>query len=323
MELLKVGVIGTGHMGKNHVRNLAMETRYFDLIGIYDQNPVQAGEIAKQYAVTAFNDMEALLDQVDAVVIAVPSSLHRKIGLAAAEHNVHALIEKPLATTVEDAMALTKAFHDRGLKLAVGHIERFNAVIKELKKIVNPKEPFYLEAHRYSPFSGSGRITDTSVVEDLMIHDIDLVCHLLDDCGVKDVHAAGEQLKSNNIDFASCMLHFNNQAHAVIHASRVAQNKERTIRIHTLESYLEADLLTKSLTVSKNTDLVMSGPFENSYTQAGVVQKIYVPIQEPLREELVSFYQSVVHDEPLVADGAVGLRAVQICEEVVKKIKQG
>ena len=246
METLKIGVIGTGHMGRNHVRNLSEEKR-FNFVGIYDTNEVQAKDIASLYDVKAFESIDELLDQVDAVVIAVPSSLHKEVALKVAAHEVHALIEKPLATTSDDAKDICAAFREKNLKLAVGHIERFNPAFRELQKLVNPKDVFYVEACRYSPFSGSGRITDTSVVEDLMIHDIDLVCALVEGKELTSIHGRGESVKSGQTDFATCMLDFGGKAQAIVNASRISQNKERSITVHTTDSCIHADLLTDLL----------------------------------------------------------------------------
>ncbi len=322
MKKLKIGVIGTGHMGKNHVRNLADESGRFDLVGIFDSNFIQAEGIAEQYGTKAFENMDELLNSVEAVVIAVPSSLHKEIGLKVAEQKVHALIEKPLAINSKDAKELSDTFENKGLKLQVGHIERYNPVITELDKILNKEQVFFVEVHRFGPFSGSGRITDASVVEDLMIHDIDLVCHLLNSYKQKEISGVGEVVRSNNYDFATCMIKFDNDAHAVISASRVSQSKERALYIHTEDSHIFADLLNKSLTISKNTDLVVSGTHDNSYIQDGIVQRIFVPIKEPLRAELIAFYDSVVEDKPIIADGLVGIRAVEICEEVINQIQK-
>ena len=133
MKALKIGVIGAGHMGSHHVRNLSEEKR-FDLVGIYDSNSEQARIVAEKYDVTAFETADDLLKNIEAVVIAVPSSLHKEVALKAAEYNVHALIEKPLATSSEDAEFISRTFEERNLLLAVGHIERFNPVFRELKK---------------------------------------------------------------------------------------------------------------------------------------------------------------------------------------------
>lgn len=320
-QQLKIGVIGTGHMGRNHVRNLADEGR-FDLVGIYDANMEQAQKIAEEYGTKAFSTMNELLDEIDSVVVAVPSSLHKEVGLQVAEHGVHALIEKPLATNSKDAEEIAEAFEKKNLILAVGHIERFNPVIQELDKLLDNKSAFYIEIHRYSPFSGSGRITDTSVVEDLMIHDIELACHLMAPNSVKSIHGVGESIRSDNIDFATCTLKFDANTHAVISASRVSQDKERTIGVHTKDSFIYADLLGKNLTISQNTEMMVDGAHDSSYKQNGIVQKVFVPIQEPLRTELKAFYKSVVEGLPVLVDGRVGIQAIKICEAVVDEIRK-
>lgn len=315
MKKIKMGVIGTGHMGRNHVRNLTDEKR-FDLVGIYDSDKETAESIALQYGTRVFDSVGALLSCVDAVVISVPSSMHKEIGLIAADHSVHALIEKPLALSSADAIEIADAFQKKGLKLAVGHIERYNPVFRELKKMTNPDSIFYIQACRYSPFSGSGRITDTTVVEDLMIHDVDLVCALMGNRKLTSIHGRGEAVVTKQTDFATCMMDFGGDAHAIVNASRISQNKERSITVHTRDSCIHADLLTKTLKIYKSTNLTIDLSKDNSYKQEGVIQKVYVPIEEPLRAELVSFYNYIANDVPMDVTGEVGVRAIKICEEV-------
>ena len=319
MKQLKMGVIGTGNMGKNHVRILSDERR-FDLIGVFDQSRDCADEVSAQYDVKVFHTIKELLAEVEAVVLAVPSVLHKEVGLQVAEHGVHALIEKPLALNASDAELLSKAFREKNLKLMVGHIERFNPVITELLKVLDRGTVFYIEAHRYSPFSGSGRITDTSVVEDLMIHDIDLVLQLMSPAEPAKIQSAGMHVMSHDVDFASCVLTFDN-AHAVINASRVSQEKERTIRVHSKDREIVADLLAKSLAITQNTDILLGGEHENTYRQNGVVQKIFVPAIEPLKSELLSFYDAVVEDKPIAVSGEDAASAIRICEAVKNQIE--
>ena len=321
IKTLKIGVIGTGHMGRNHVRNLSEEKR-FDLIGIFDTDIMQAKDVAAKYNVKAFDTLDELLDEAEAVVIAVPSSLHKEIALKVASHNVHALVEKPLATTSSDAKIIADAFAEKKLKLAVGHIERFNPVFRELRKLTNPDRVFYIEACRYSPFSGSGRIKDTTVVEDLMIHDVDLVCALMEGREPTSIHGRGEALTSGHTDFATCLMDFGGRTHAIVNASRISQNKERSITVHTEESCIHADLLAKTLEIYRSTNLTVDLAHDNSYRQDGIVQKIYIPIEEPLRAELISFYESIENGAPIEADGEVGIRAIRICEEVAHRAEK-
>ncbi len=322
MELLKIGVIGTGHMGRNHVRVISNDKR-FEFVGVYDSNRDQSLEVASRFGVKCYDNVDDLLDDVEAVVVAVPSSIHKDVALNVVKHKVHALIEKPLATTSEDAKLIVDAFEKNNLTLAVGHIERFNPVFKELKKITQSEKVVYIEACRYSPFSGSGRIKDTTVVEDLMIHDVDLVCALMGEKKLTSIHGRGESVVSGKTDFATCLMDFEGKAHAIVNASRISQNKERSIFVHTEDSCMHADLLSKSLEVFKSSNLIIDLSKDNSYKQDGVVQKIFVPIEEPLQAELISFYDSIVSNRPVVVDGYMGLRAIEICEVVAKRCMTG
>ena len=322
MKALRIGVIGAGHMGSHHVRNLSEEKR-FDLVGIYDSNSEQARTVAENYDVTAFETADDLLKNIEAVVIAVPSSLHKEVAMKAAEYNVHALIEKPLATSSEDAEFISRTFEERNLLLAVGHIERFNPVFRELKKLTDPGDVFYIEACRYSPYNVSGRITDTTVVEDLMIHDVDLVCALMEGIEITSLHGRGEAVLSGRTDFATCLMDFGGKCHAVVNASRVSQGRERSITVHKKDSCIRADLLAKTLEIYKSADLAVDSTENNSYKQDGIVKRVYVPIEEPLRAELVAFYNSVVDGKPVEVNGDVGIRAIKICEAVARRAEAG
>ena len=322
MKALRIGVLGAGHMGNHHIRNLSEEKR-FDLVGIYDSNREQAKSVAEKYGITSFETAEELLRNIEAVVIAVPSSLHKEVAMKAAEYNVHALIEKPLATSSEDAEFISRTFEEKNLLLAVGHIERFNPVFRELKKLTDPGDVFYIEACRYSPYNVSGRITDTTVVEDLMIHDVDLVCALMEGIEITSLHGRGEAVLSGRTDFATCLMDFGGKCHAVVNASRVSQGRERSITVHKKDSCIRADLLAKTLEIYKSADLAVDSTENNSYKQDGIVKRVYVPIEEPLRAELVAFYNSVVDGKPVEVNGDVGIRAIKICEAVARRAEAG
>lgn len=316
MKQLKIGVIGVGNMGKNHLRILSEERGHFDLAGIYDVDLEHAEKLAAQYEVKAFPEVDALLEQLEAVVIAVPSSLHKELGLLAAAHGVHALIEKPLAVNSDQAGELCRAFAAHGRKLAVGHVERFNPVVSVLSKILKHEQIIAMEARRYSSFDG--RIKDANVVEDLMIHDIDLVCSLMQGHCVTQVSSLGRVVRSDRLDFVQGMLRFDNGVQATVSASRVTEDKVRELDIHTRDSFIKTDLLAKTLQISKNTSIVIDDGNKNSYKQDGITQKIFVPMVEPLRAELISFYESVVNDAPVEVDGRTAAGAISLCEEIIR-----
>lgn len=320
MGIVKIGVIGTGNMGRNHVRILHEENNRFDLVGIYDTNIHHAKTLADIYGITAFDTLEQLLEQVDAVVIAVPSSLHRAIGLKVAKMHKHALIEKPIALTGEQGEELSKAYDEANCVLTVGHVERFNPAIVQLKKILGNEKIIGIEAKRYGSFDG--RIADANVVEDLMIHDIDLMNYIMKDHEVVSLKSVGRTVKSGKLDFVSTLITFDNGVYANVSASRVSQNKIREILVHTENSFIEANLLTRSLMVYRNTNMVVDEGTENSYKQDSVIQRIFVPIIEPLRAELLAFYDSITQKKPVMISGKMASNAVSICEKVIKQCEQ-
>jgi len=316
---LKIGVIGVGNMGRNHLRILKEEASYFELAGIYDADADRTAELAGRYETEAVPDAAGLLRRTEAVVIAVPSSLHKEYGLLAASMGVSALIEKPLATTAQDAIELTRAFSQSSCKLAVGHVERFNPVITVLKNVLRHEDIVGIEARRYSPYDG--RIKDANVIEDLMIHDVDLVCNLLDGHEITSVAGCGRIIKSGRLDFAQSLLQFDNGVQAAVFASRVTADKIRELDIHTRDSFIKADLLAKTLLICRNANMVIDEGQECSYKQDSLTQRIFVPIVEPLRAELLAFHQAATEDRDAAVDGNAATRIISICEAIQEKCR--
>lgn len=315
MKEIRIGVIGAGSMGRNHVRILSAEKGPFEFAGFYDADQNRSAEIAKQFSVTTFPSVTALLEQVDAVTIAAPSSLHKELALEAARFGVHALVEKPLALTSEDAEEISRAFAEAGLTLAVGHVERYNPVVTELCKLVRHEKILALEVRRYSPYNG--RITDADVVQDLMVHDIDLVCNVLMGRKLVDMFSAGESVVSGKLDYVQSLMRFEDGTVASVGASRVTQSKVREIVVHTDHSYILADLLNRSLSLQRNTNLVIDEGKESAYRQDSVTQKIFVPMVEPLRMELIDFVDHVMSGTEPAANGSAACRIIRIAEIVI------
>lgn len=315
MNICKIGVMGVGSMGFNHVRILSSETTLFQLVGIYDPDGARAEKVANQFSVKAFPSAQALLTEVDAVVIAVPSSLHHEVAIEAANRGVHALVEKPLALQPKDGQEIADAFSNAGCVMAVGHVERFNPVVRELVKILRHEHILAIEARRYSPFNG--RITDADVVQDMMIHDIDLVCNVLLPGQNATLQAAGGFCHcSDRLDYVQALLAFGNGGVATLGASRVTQNKVREIIVHTDTSYIAADLLNRALTVTQNTNFVVYEGQEHAYRQDSVTQRVFVPMQEPLREELCAFYQRINGTGEQIAGAVDANYALDLCDQI-------
>lgn len=321
MSICKIGVLGVGSMGFNHVRILASEPTMFQLVGLYDPDCTRAEKVAAQFGVKAFPSAQALMSEVEAVVIAVPSSMHGEVAAQAAANGLHTLVEKPLALTPEDGHKIAAAFESAGCALAVGHVERFNPVVQELIKLLRHEHILALEVRRYSPFNG--RITDADVVQDMMIHDIDLVCNvLMPNQNAVLRTAAGFCHCSGRLDYTQALLSFQTGAIATLGASRVTQNKVREILVHTDTSYIAADLLNRSLTVTQNTNFVVYEGQANAYRQDSVTQRVFVPMQEPLREELCAFYRLMNGKEERIAQAADANRALELCAQIIQKASQ-
>lgn len=318
MKKVKIGVLGVGNMGFNHVRILSSEQNRFHLVGIYDPDQRRAEKVAAQFGVKSFLSDQALMSEVEAVVIAIPSSLHYEAAIQAAEHGLHVLVEKPITLILEDGRKIAAAFERSGSALAVGHVERFNPVVQELVKLIRHEHILAIETRRYSPFNR--RITDADVVQDMMIHDIDLVCSILMEReNVSLRAAAGFSQLSGRLDYAQALLSFQNGTVATLGASRVTQNKVREILVHTDNSYIAADLLNRSLTVTQNTNFVVYEGQANAYRQDSVTQRVFVPLQEPLREELCAFHRLIVGEESNIAQVADANFAVGLCEQIIQK----
>jgi len=317
--VIRIGVVGTGNMGRNYVRILSNEKNLFSFMSIYDTSIERATFLSDIYGVKIAPDYESLLDEVDAVVIAAPSSLHRDLGLIAAKKGIHALIEKPLAMNSVEAFELCEAYKKSGKTLLVGHVERFNPVVGELKKILFNKQIIAINAKRYSSFDE--RMKDTDVVFDLMIHDIDLVCNLLCGTSVKSINSVGSKVVTKVYDFVESIIKFNDGTIAGISASRVSETKVREILVHTSDSYIVADLLGKTLNITKNVNMVVDAGNSFTYRQDSLSQRVFVPIIEPLVAELYHFADCINEGTAAFISGKDALKAIEIAERIISTVK--
>lgn len=320
MKKLRIGVIGVGSMGRNHARILSNEKGDCEFVGIFDADADRAREIARQFSTQVFSSVETLMDQVDAVTIAAPSSKHKEIALEAARRGLHALVEKPLALNSDDAREIRDAFAAADRVLMVGHVERYNPVVTELCKLIRREKIVALEIRRYSPYNG--RINDADVVQDLMIHDIDLVCNVLMGKSPEYIYSVGESTVSGTLDLVQSLMRFEDGTVAALGASRVTESKVREIVVHTDRSYVLADLLNRSLAVMRNTNLVIDEGQESAYRQDSVTQKIFVPMVEPLQVELMDFIDAAIRGKKPAADGWTACQAIKIAEIIIGQASQ-
>ncbi len=244
-DKLRVGVVGVGFIGSLHAQHFAANQNV-ELVGVADIDATQAESVAKACACEAYLDPEQLLGKIDAVSIAVPSSLHRQIGELFLSQGVHMLMEKPLASTVADAEAVVNLANQQNVTLLVGHQERFNSAVMEIAHRID--RPKFIETNRMGKFAG--RAGDVDVITDLMIHDIDLVLAMLRS-PVQSVSALGASVITQHVDIANARLEFSNGAVANVTASRVANGKIRNFKIYMSEQILELDLLDQSVLIEK------------------------------------------------------------------------
>lgn len=241
--MIKIGVIGVGHLGSIHLR-LLKEIPGYDVVGIYDRDPERAAAMAEEHEVKAWESMTDLIDACDAVDIVTPTISHYECAKAALKRFKHVFIEKPITHTVEEAKSLQQLAREAGVKAMVGHVERFNPAFLTLRD--QELRPLFIESHRLSQWNPKG--TDVSVVLDLMIHDIDIVLWLIG-AGVKKVSASGVSVISETPDIANARIEFDNGATANLTASRISFRNMRKMRLFQRKMYLSVDFLNKTCEV--------------------------------------------------------------------------
>ena len=238
---IKYGVIGVGHLGNFHIKQL-LKINSVDLVGIYDENKQRLDEISKNYGVDKFDSAVSLLEQVDAVSIVTPTTTHKDVALLALENDCHVFIEKPIADNVESAQQIQNKVRALNKVAHIGHIERFNPVFKKFQERAH--KPLFLECHRLSQLNN--RSMDISVILDLMIHDLDLVMHIVDS-PIKHIIADGINVVSQSIDLANVKLTFENRCVVNLTASRISDKNMRKIRLFENNCYTSLDLLNHKI----------------------------------------------------------------------------
>jgi predicted dehydrogenase len=324
MEELKVGVIGTGHLGKLHTK-IFKSVKNCELVGIYDSNSRQVKSVSEEFDIPASESLEGLLEKVDAVSIAATTSAHFEIAKKCFEKDVHVFIEKPITTTIGEAEELVDLSEKKNLNLQVGHIERFNPALVSMEKYIN--NPMFIQTDRLAQFNPRG--TDVAVVLDLMIHDIDIILSLVKS-DVVDVQANGVAVVSDHLDIANARLQFRNGAVANVTASRISQKKMRKMRIFQRDSYVALDFVTGIAEAYRllPTDADID-PKLFSFGEIGIGEKkkklVYEqPAQKELNAlqyELQLFADSVLNKTKPVVSGEDGLRALKVAEVILKRIQ--
>lgn len=324
MEKLKIGVVGTGHLGKLHIK-MFKQIENCELVGMYDNNPHQAEAAAKEFGVDSYSDMNELLNKVTAVSIAAVTSAHYEIAKECLTRNIHVFIEKPITVTIQEAEEIVKLARQKKLVLQVGHVERFNPALLSLEKHII--EPMFIQSDRLAQFNPRG--TDVAVVLDLMIHDIDIILSLIKS-EVAKVDANGVAVVSDSIDIANARLQFENGAVANVTASRISQKKMRKMRIFQRDCYIGLDFTAGVSEIYR-----LMSPEEKSdtaflsYGEIGVGDKKKKIIYEQpeikevnaLLYELQLFTDAVLANKEPVVSGEDGLKALKVASSIIDEIK--
>ena len=319
MNPVRVGVIGIGNMGWHHARVLSL-IKDAELVGVADPDQARGTLATEQFGCRWFASYEAMLPEVDAVCIAVPTLLHHRVGLACLEAGVDVLIEKPIAASQEEAADLIRAAEAAGRLLQVGHIERFNPAFRELVKVTANEEVVVLEARRHSP--NPDRANDVSVVLDLMIHDIDLVLELAG-APVVRLAAAGGRSADGPIDYVNATLGFANGVVASLTASKMAHRKIRSLSAHCRGSLVETDFLNRTLHIHRRAhESVSADHGELVYRSDGVIEEVSTTSIEPLYAELEHFLQCVRGAEKPAVGGLQASRALLLADLIEQCVEQ-
>ena len=321
MKPLAAGVVGVGHLGREHARILAglPDAR---LVGVHDLDRRVGERVARERNTRHFEDPAELYGAADAVVVAVPTADHHGVAREALESGCHVLVEKPFTATLEEAEDLIRRAEARDLELRVGHVERFNDAVRAAARHL--ERPRFIESLRLAPFQPRG--TDVTVVLDLMIHDIDLVLGLVES-PLATLHAVGTPVLTDSVDIANARLVFEDGTVAEITASRVSEEKTRTLRIFQASGYLRLDLAGGRGEFLRRRDGGGGDAGRSDGAPAGLEDVIErVPLRgdgrEPLKLELEAFLDAVRGEASRVVSAREGRAALEIAHRIGREIEQ-
>ena len=306
---IKFGVIGAGKIGTFHTRTLS-KLEEVQLVGVCDVDINRAQALAKEYNCTPFTDYTELLKQIDAVIVAAPTPLHHKIGMYCLEHKVHTLMEKPIASTMEQAKELVKAANDNKVLLQIGHIERFNPAVVEASKYI--KDPKFIAIKRLGPYDP--RVSGVGVVLDLMIHDIDLLLTMLKS-EVVSIDALGLSAFSQYEDIANVRLKFACGCTADITASRASFEKARYMNLYQEDAYMSVDFMNAKVKIYRKKTPVVSSLADVDVIYPNVGKEL------PMTSEILHFIDCIKNHKTPAPSGEKGAKALQVALAIIDKIQ--
>jgi predicted dehydrogenase len=317
--MLKVGVIGAGHLGKFHLNNWA-EIEGVQLAGFCDTDDANAKLVSEKYNLIRYATPDQLIDVCDAIDIVAPTSSHFELCEAAIKKGKHVFVEKPLANTMDEARILVKLAKEANIKFQVGHVERFNPALLALKDY--SLHPMFIEVHRLAQFNPRG--TDVSVILDLMIHDIDIILSLVKS-NVNYISANGVSVMSDTPDIANVRIEFDNGCVANLTSSRISMKKMRKMRLFQKDAYIGIDFLEKKTEIIKlntpNDTNVFTFDIEtNSGKKTIAIASPNVPEVNAIKRELEEFRNAILNNTDTPVSVVDGFRAMEVAHQILEKI---
>ncbi len=319
--MLKIGVLGVGHLGKFHLNNWK-EISGVELVGFYDPHDTTAREVEDKYQLRRYHDPLELMAAVQAVDVVAPTTFHFDLCKMAIRNGKHVFVEKPLANTMDEARELVKLTKESNIKVQVGHVERFNPAFLSIKDL--ELNPMFIEVHRLAQFNPRG--TEVSVILDLMIHDIDIILSLVKS-EVKHISANGVAVMTETPDIANVRIEFNNGCVANLTSSRISMKRMRKMRLFQKDAYIGVDFLNKkSELIRLKTDAdENSFSFDLDTPDGGkktiAVADLPIPEVNAIKKELEHFRDSILNNTPTAVSELDGFRAMDVAHQILNKIK--
>ena len=321
--MLKVGVLGAGHLGKIHLRLLKELTDEYELVGFYDPNEEVSKETSKEFGIDFFKTKEELIDAVDVIDIVTPTLSHFECAEVALRKQKHVFIEKPITNTINEAKKLIVYSHEANVKVQVGHVERFNPAFTAAQDAID--QPMFIETHRLAQFNPRG--TDVSVVLDLMIHDLDIVLSTVQS-NIKKISASGVAVISDTPDICNARLEFDNGCVANLTASRISMKNMRKTRMFQRDAYISMDFLKKEVEIVRMTEFegeadplaITFDPGNGKRMKAISFDKPEVPEVNAIKEELRTFAVAIKNGTTPRVTIDDGYKALEVAHKIIEKL---
>jgi len=321
--MIKIGVIGAGHLGKIHIR-LLKEINHFDFVGFFDSNEDTSKEIAREFSVKSFYSAEDLMEECDAIDVVTPTKFHFEYAKLALEKDKHLFVEKPITSTLAEAEDLLKISNKKEAKIQVGHVERFNPAFTSIEK--DCKNPMFIESHRLAEFNPRG--TDVPVIHDLMIHDIDIILKMVNS-EIKQINASGVSIISDTPDIANARIEFKNGCVANLTASRISFKSMRKTRVFQKDAYIVIDFLEKKAELIKMKDAKnLDDPFALIIDPGEGKIKKQIQFINPdssdnnaIKDELTTFYHAIKHNTETIVTIEDAYNALAVAHQIDQQIK--